>query len=200
MDRDLGPLGDFYQAKFLEQCLAIGAGRELPETIDWARVDMAVDEILRQMLVTGATQQEFARSIAGIAAGGSGTSGLDSYLRDRLEIAERQVRDGPIVPLWRRFVTSCDVSRSFLYPDPDQQIVDVEQAFQAGLNWANDGGQSALVWGLHHPDEARRAFDIPRRLRARIERLSTIAVDFDVEAAEAAKRVDYIIQEYGSLP
>jgi hypothetical protein len=92
------------------------------------------------------------------------------------------------------------VSRSFLYPDPDQQIVDVEQAFQAGLNWANDGGQSALVWGLHHPDEARRAFDIPRRLRARIERLSTIAVDFDVEAAEAAKRVDYIIQEYGSLP
>jgi hypothetical protein len=200
MDLDLGPLGDFFQAKFMHQCVAIGAGQQTPETISWARVDMAVDETLRKMLVTGATQPEFARSLAAVAAGGSQKRRLSRYLHDRLQIAELQVRSGPIIPLWRRFVTSTDVNQSLLYPDDGGQVVDAAEAFLAGLGWANDGGQSALVWGVHHPEEARKAFDIPRRLKARIERLSTIPVDFDAEAEEAASAVDYIIREYGRLP
>lgn len=200
MDLDLGPLGHFYQAKLVKQFLAVGPGPEPPERIDWARVDMAVDETLRQLLVTGATQTAYARWIVGVAAGGSKRRRIRRYLEDRLEIAEQQVRDGQIIPLWRRFVSSSDVSVSVLYPDPDQEIVHAGQAFLAGLDWANDGGQSALVWGLYNADEAREAFNIPRRLRARIERLSTRAVDFDVEAEEAAASVDYIIQEYGRFP
>jgi hypothetical protein len=198
MEADLGPLGEFFLAKYLQHCHALGL-RQPPERIEWARIDMAVDELLRMMLVAGATQPAFARSIAKLAARDEGMR-LKPYLRQRLGIAERQVADGTITPLWRRFVHSDDPSGSLLYPEPEGQIVDALDGFQAGLLWSNDGGQSALVWGLEHPDGARAAFDIPRRLRARIERLSTIAVDFEVQATEIESQVDYILQEYGRLP
>lgn len=197
---DLGPLGDFYRAKFMLQCLEMGAGHELPDTMDWARVDMAADETLRQALVIGATQAEFAFIIAGQEAGNLRRKVVQRHIRRWLEIAEDQVVDGPVVPLWRRFVTSDDVSVSLLYPDPGSQIVDTADAFVAGLNWSKDGGRSALVWGMAHPDRAREAFEIPRRLKTRIERISTRAVDFEVEAAEAQTFVDHIVEQYGGLP
>lgn len=198
MDVDLGLLGPFYQAKYFRQVSALGL-REPPERIEWARIDMAVDELLREMLVIGAAQQDFALSIAKTAARDEGVK-RKQYLRRRLQIAEEQVSDGAIMPLWRRFVNSSDPSVSFLYPQPSGQVVDAIEGFMAGLEWANDGGQSAMIWGLNHPNEARSAFEIPRRLRARIERLSTIEVDFDAQASLAQQKVDYILQEYGRLP
>jgi hypothetical protein len=198
MDVDLGLLGPFYRAKYFHQVRALGL-REPPERIEWARIDMAVDELLREMLVIGADQPDFALSIAKTAARDEGIK-RKQYLRRRLQIAEKQVLDGAIMPLWRRFADSSDPSVSFLYPEPNGQVVDAGEGFVTGLEWANDGGQSAMIWGLNHPREARSAFEIPRRLRARIERLSSIAVDFDVEAALAQQKVDYILREYGRLP
>lgn len=196
---DLGPVGDTLVAKFMAQCVASGAGPDLPKTIDWVRSDMAVDETLREMLVIGATQPALARFIAAHETGVWRERRVNRQLLDWLEVAEGQVDNGQIVPLWRRFVTSDDVSVSLLYPDHEGQIVTVVDALGAGLQWAQDGGRSALAWGLAHPHAAREAFDIPRRLKARIERVSSRVVDFDVEAAHAQEIVAVMRRDGGGV-
>lgn len=199
-DVDRGPIADFFEAKFILQLGVTGADPEMPDEIDWARADMAVDETLRQLLVIGATQERFAWFIAGEEIGDPRRQKVRRAVTAWLEIAEAQVEDGPITPLWRRFVNSDDVSASLLYPDPGTQIVDSFEAFEAGLSWAMDGGRTALAWGLAHPEAARAAFDLSRRQKARIEGLSSREVDFDFEASEAQVLMDYINEEYGGLP
>lgn len=198
---ELGPIGDFFNGNFMMQLRAMGVALpDVPNTMDWARADMAVDETLRQLLVIGATQPRLARFVAGLEAGDSRRGRVQREIRHWREIAEAQLADGQVIPVWRRFVTSSDVSVSLLYPDPGTQIIDSTDAFAACLAWARDGGRSALAWGLTYPEEARAAFNVPRRLKARIERISTRAADFDIEAAEAQRQVDYIVEEYGGLP
>ena len=199
-DLDRGPIAGFFGAKFILQLKATDADPEMPSEMDWARADMAVDETLRQLLVIGATQKRLAWFIAGEEIGDPGRRKVRKALAGWLEIADAQVEGGPITPLWRRFVNSDDVSASLLYPDPGTQIVDSSEAFNAGLSWAMDGGRTAMAWGLAHPARARAAFDLSRRQKARIERLSSREVDFDFEAIAAQTLMDYIDEEYGGLP